>query len=76
MYDHQLDDGVSFACGRKGHTMKRSFMTATSKVRQIMQDRKAKGARSTVFLLNTYGYAMLSLMQPFDGIFSEGRLID
>ena len=51
--------------------MKRSFLSATAKVRAGMQAHKSTSG-GKVYLLNAVGYAMLSLMGPFDGTFSEG----
>ena len=75
VYNHDRDDGVSLACGRPGYSFKRAFASATSKVRAGMAARRAK-AGPKVMLANTLGYAMLSLMGPFDGSFSEGSAVN
>ena len=72
VYDHAHDDNISWACGRPAYSMKRSFALATNNVRNILTRSKTAADDGKVFLLNAYGYAMLSYMGPFDGIFSEG----
>lgn len=74
-YDLSLDDGVSFACNQQSYSLKRSFRSITTKVREEMNERKkAQGAAPKVMLLNA-ATCMISLMGPFDGTFSEGAYV-
>ena len=73
-YDLLLDDGVSFACNKESYSLKRSFRSITTKVRTKMNQRKAQGATPKVMLLNA-ATCMISLMEPFDGTFSEGAVV-
>ena len=70
-YDLDRDDGMSWVDGRPAYSLKRAYMNVTNALQAQMQ---AQG-RDTGMLINTYGYACLSLMAPYDGSFSEGHAI-
>lgn len=68
-YNLAADDGVSWVTNQSARSMKEGFAAAARSMRSII------GNESRSMLLNTAGYAALSLMEPFDGTFSEGNAL-
>ena len=77
LYNFDFDDGASLVAGRPAHLTQYAYVATLRAMRALMAKRQgATRFNETVMLQNALGFAQLSLMEAFDGTFSEGAIVN